>query len=228
MDYVSLLFSRTVTVGLIVGIISLYSISRQKTDLNMILLTDLVEYGMLVIIAAIGSDLAEALILPGLVVGMAELLAVAEIYVSRNDLRKQSKKKRSKLLEEFTIKETPNMDINFSKMEVLYTTPKFFAFVLVVYGAMLSGFTGGAVMASGLLFYVLAKRVLGQKILPEDLKVSWEGISAFSGIAWAIWILGFIGFFLFPSKWPYFLIIAGFGLAIKVGSKLGLIGELFE
>ena len=228
MDYVSLLFSRTVTVGLIVGIISLYSISRQKTDLNMILLTDLVEYGMLVISAAIGSDLAEALILPGLVVGMAELLAVAEIYVSRNDLRKQSKKKRSKLLEEFTIKETPNMDINFSKMEVLYTTPKFFAFVLVVYGAMLSGFTGGAVMASGLLFYVLAKRVLGQKILPEDLKVSWEGISAFSGIAWAIWILGFIGFFLFPSKWPYFLTIAGFGLALKVGSKLGLIGELFE
>ena len=115
-------------------------------------------------------DLAEALILPGLVVGMAELLAVAEIFVSRNDLRKDGKKKKSKLLEEFTIKETPNMDITFSKMEVLYTAPKFFAFVLVVYGAILSGFTGGAVMASGLLFYVLAKRVIGQKILPEELK----------------------------------------------------------
>ena len=81
MDYVSLLFSRTVVVGLIVGIISLYSISRQKTDLNMILLTDLVEYGMLVIIAAIGSDLAEALILPGLVVDLAELLAVEGMIV---------------------------------------------------------------------------------------------------------------------------------------------------
>ncbi|WP_459201295.1 EhaG family protein [Methanococcus sp. CF] len=228
MDYVSLLFSKTVAVGFIVGIISLYSISRQKSDLNMILLTDLVEYGMLVIIAAIGSDLAEALILPGLVVGMAELLAVTELFISRNDLRKHDQKKKSKLLEEFTIKETPNLDISFSKMEVLYTTPKFFAFVLVVYGAILSGFTGGAVMASGLLFFVLAKRATGEKILPENLRVSWEGISAFSGIAWAVWILGFIGFFLFPSKWPYFLVIAGFGLALKVGSKLGLIGELFE
>jgi len=228
MDYVSLLFSKTVVVGLIVGILSLYSISRQNSDLNMVLLSDLVEFGMLVIVAAVGSDLAEALILPGLVVGMAELLAVAEIFVSRNELRKTGKRKKSKLLEEFTIKETPNLEIYFNKMEVLYTTPIFISFVLVVYGAVLSGFTGGAIIASGLLFYLLSKRVLGQKIIPEELKVSFEGISALSGVAWTLWILGFIGFFVFPSQWIYFLILAGFGLALKVGSKLGLLGELFE
>ncbi|ABR54671.1 conserved hypothetical protein [Methanococcus vannielii SB] len=228
MDYVSLMFSKTVGVGLIVGILSLYTISRQKSDLNMILLTDLVEFAMLVIIAAVGTDLAEALILPGLVVGMAELLAVSEIFVSRNELKKTGKKKKSKLLEEFTIKETPNLNIRFNKMEVLYTTPKFFAFILVVYGAILSGFTGGAIIASGLLFYILAKRATGKKILSKELKVSFEGISGLSGIFWTLWILGYIGLFLFPDRWLYFLIMAGFGLSLKVGSKLGLIGELLE
>lgn len=230
MDIISLLFNKTVMVGLVMGILSLYAISREKSDLHVLLFSDIVEYAMLVIIAAVGTDLAEALILPGLVVGMAELLAVSEILTARNELRKNESnlKKRSKLFEEFTIKESPKIDIQFNKMEVLSAAPKFLSFILIIYGAILTGFTGGAIMASGLLFYIFSQRALDNKILSKDLKIYWEGISGFSGIAWVLWIFGFMGFFIFPEKWLYFTLLAGFALTLKVGSKLGLIGEIFE
>jgi energy-converting hydrogenase A subunit G len=232
MDIVSFLFNKTVVAGFIVGIFSLYAISRNKSDLHMLLLSDLVECAMLVIIAAVGTDLAEALILPGLVVGMAELLAVSEVLVLRNELKNKNKSissKKSKLLEEFIAKEVSHGDVQFSKMEVLSTAPKFMAVVLVIYGAILTGFTGGAVIASGLLFYLLSQTVLGNGISLSRLKHSWESISGFSGIMWSIWVLfGFVGFFLFPQKYLYFLLIAGCALALKVGSKLGLIGELIR
>lgn len=54
MDIVSYMFSKSIFVGIVVGILSLYAISRQKSDLHTLLLTDLVECAMLVIIAAIG------------------------------------------------------------------------------------------------------------------------------------------------------------------------------
>lgn len=101
------------------------------------------------------------------------------------------------------------------------------AIILIVYGAILSGFTGGAVIATGLLFYALSQRVIGVEI-SEELKTMWEGISGLSGIAWALWIFGFIGFFVFPDKWLLCLLMAGLGLVIKVGSKLGLIGYIGE
>ena len=91
----------------------------------------------------------------------------------------------------------------------------------------MSGFTGGAVIATGLLFYALSKRALGLDI-SEELKTMWEGMSALSGIAWALWVLGFIGLFVFPDKWLICLLMAGLGLVIKVGSKLGLIGYMGE
>ena len=93
MDIVSYLFNKTVVVGFIMWILSLYAISRQKSALHMLLLADLVECAMLVVIAAVGTDLAEALILPGLVVGMAELLAVSEVLVLRNEIRNNIKSK---------------------------------------------------------------------------------------------------------------------------------------
>ncbi|WP_292461195.1 EhaG family protein [Methanothermococcus sp.] len=231
MNIVSYLFNKTVIVGFIIGILSLYAISRQKSDLHMLLLSDLVECAMLVVIAAVGTDLAEALILPGLVVGMAELLAVSEVLVLRNEIKyKKKSNEKSKLLEEFIAKETPpNINIKFGKMEVLYSSPKFVAFILVVYGALLTGFTGGAVMASGLLFYLLSLGATGNGISLNRLKNIWESISGFSGIMWAFWILfGFIGFFLYPQKYLYFLLIAGCALALKVGSKLGLIGNILK
>ncbi|AEH07017.1 EhaG family protein [Methanothermococcus okinawensis] len=232
MDIVSYLFNKTVVSGFIIGILSLYAISRQKSDIHMLLLTDLVECAMLVVIAAVGTDLAEALVLPGLVVSMAELLAVSEVLVLRNEMRANNynKHKKSKLLEEFIVKEIPHCkDIKFGKMEVLSSAPRFMAFILVIYGALLTGFTGGAVMASGLLFYLLSLGATGNGISLNNIKHTWESISGFSGIMWAFWILfGFIGFFLFPQKYLYFLLIAGCALALKVGSKLGLIGDILK
>ncbi|HIP17251.1 MAG TPA: DUF2105 domain-containing protein [Methanothermococcus okinawensis] len=232
MDIVSYMFGKSIFVGMIVGILSLYAISRQKSDLHTLLLTDLVECAMLVIIAAVGTDLAEALILPGLVVGLAEVLAVSEILIYRNEVRKNnlmSDNKKLRLFEEFLAKEEPyvNTDVNFNKMEVIYSAPKFIGFILVLYGAFLTGFTGGAVMASGLLFYLLSQGAIGNGVSFNDIKHSWEAISGFSGIMWAFWILlGFAGFFLFPEHYLFFLVITGCALALKVGSKLGLIGSL--
>ncbi|MBW9220954.1 DUF2105 family protein [Methanothermococcus sp. SCGC AD-155-M21] len=230
MDIVSYMFSKSIFVGIVVGILSLYAISRQKSDLHTLLLTDLVECAMLVIIAAIGTDLAEALILPGLVVGLAEFLAVSEILVYRNEMRKSnlSNNKKLRLFEEFLAKEEVYVNsVNFNKMEIIYSAPKFIGFILVLYGAFLTGFTGGAIMASGLLFYLLSQGAIGNGVSLKDIKHSWEAISGFSGIMWAFWILlGFAGFFLFPEHYLFFLLIAGCALALKVGSKLGLIGSL--
>ncbi|WP_456471894.1 EhaG family protein [Methanocaldococcus sp.] len=200
------MYSLTVLVGFIVGILSLFSIGFQKDDLQALILTDLVECAMLIIIAAIGTDLAEALILPGLVVGLAELLAVSEVLIAKKRLK---------------AKEIKKVDIEVD-MEVLRTAPKFLAIILVVYGAILTGFTGGALIASGLLFYAFSKRTLTS--LDKLVESLWEGLSGLSGIAWACWVVGFLGFYLFPKYWLYFLLMAGIGLAIKVGSKMGLVG----
>ncbi len=199
------MFYETVIISFIVGILSLFAIGVQKNNLHALILTDLLECSLLCIIAAVGTDLAEALILPGLVVSMAEILAIAEVLVVRE-------KVRGKKLNDFKI----NFDL-----EILRTSPLFISIILVIYGAILSGFTGGAVIASGLLYYFFCKRVLGENIIN---RVKWVGICGFSGIAWSLWIVGFLGFYLFPKYWLVFLLFAGLGLVIKVCSKLGLLG----
>ena len=52
-----------------------------------LILTDIVGIAMLIFVAAVGTDLAESLILPGLVVELAEILAISEILMSR-EMRK--------------------------------------------------------------------------------------------------------------------------------------------
>lgn len=81
------LFLPALYVGLITGFIALLAISSQKNDLSALILTDLVGLSMLVIVASVGTDLAEALILPGLVVELAEIMAISEILMSR-EMRK--------------------------------------------------------------------------------------------------------------------------------------------
>ena len=230
MDIVQNMFNYSVFAGFVVGILSIIAISYQRSDIHTLILTDVVECAMLVIIAAVGTDLAEALILPGLVVGLAEFLAVSEILIHRNKLReKERSKKMSKLFEEFLVVEEPEIigKIDHSKMEVLYSASKFISLILVIYGAFLTGFTGGAVMSVGLLFYIFSQGIINRGISSGDIRNFWESISGFSGVMWAFWILfGFIGFYLFPDHYVTFLLIAGGALALKVGSKLGLIGDL--
>jgi len=201
------LFIPAVFTGLIVGLIGLMAIAYQKNDLSALILTDIVGIGMLILVAAVGTDLAEALILPGLVVELAEILAISEILLSR-EMRKTGKPAE-------LIPLPVSLD-----MEVMTTAPAFLAIILIAYGAFLTGFTGGAVAGGGILFYVLSQRVRG---VPSDM---WEGVAGVSGIAWCLWLVGFLLFFVFPQYWLLALFLAAFGVFIKVALKAGLIGVL--
>jgi len=201
------LYIPAIFTGLLVGIIGLLAISYQKNDLSALILTDIVGIGMLIMVAAVGTDLAESLILPGLVVDLAEILAISEILMSR-EIRKQGK----------------NVDIiplpMKMDMEILTTAPAFLAIILIAYGAFLSGFTGGAVAGGGILIYALSRRMRG---VPADI---WEGVAGVSGIAWCLWLVGFVIFFAFPQFWLLALFLAAFGVFIKVTFKMGLIGVM--
>ncbi|MFA0834436.1 MAG: EhaG family protein [Methanobacterium formicicum] len=201
------LYIPAIFTGLLVGIIGLLAISYQKNDLSALILTDIVGIGMLIMVAAVGTDLAESLILPGLVVDLAEILAISEILMSR-EIRKQGK----------------NVDIiplpMKMDMEILTTAPTFLAIILIAYGAFLSGFTGGAVAGGGILIYALSRRMRG---VPADI---WEGVAGVSGIAWCLWLVGFVIFFVFPQFWLLALFLAAFGVFIKVTFKMGLIGVM--
>jgi energy-converting hydrogenase A subunit G len=201
------LFVPAIFTGLIIGLIGLLAISYQKNDLSALILTDIVGIGMLIMVAAVGTDLAESLILPGLVVDLAEIMAISEILMSR-EIRKTGKSSE-------LIPLPVNMD-----MEIMTTAPAFMAIILVAYGAFLSGFTGGAVAGGGIIFYVLSQRMRG---VPSDI---WEGIAGVSGIAWCLWLVGFIIFFAFPQFWLLALFLAAFGIFIKVAFKMGLIGVM--
>ena len=201
------LFVPAIFTGLLVGLIGLMAIAYQKNDLSALILTDIVGFGMLILVAAVGTDLAEALILPGLVVELAEILAISEILMSR-EMRKKGKTAE-------LIPLPVSMD-----MEVMTTAPAFLAIILIAYGAFLSGFTGGAVAGGGILLYVISRRMRG---VPSD---TWEGIAGVSGIAWCLWLVGFIIFFAFPQYWLLALFLAAFGIFIKVAFKAGLIGVI--
>ncbi len=138
------LFVPAIFTGLIVGLIGLMAIAYQKNDLSALILTDIVGIGMLILVAAVGTDLAEALILPGLVVELAEILAISEILMSRE------MKKKGKSAELIPL--PLSMD-----MEVMTTAPTFLAIILIAYGAFLSGFTGGAVAGGGIWVHYLQK-----------------------------------------------------------------------
>ncbi len=201
------LFLPALYAGLITGFIGLLAISFQKNDLSALILTDIVGLAMLVIVASVGTDLAEALILPGLVVELAEIMAISEILMSR-EMRK-------------TGKSVPLIPLPFTfDMEIMKTAPNFIAIILIAYGVFLSGFTGGAIAGGGILFYVISRKSRG---LPVTI---WEGIAGISGIAWAIWLAGFLIFFVAPQYWLLGLFMSAFGILIKVASKMGLIGVM--
>ncbi|MDP1552043.1 MAG: EhaG family protein [Methanobacteriaceae archaeon] len=201
------LFLPALYVGLISGFIALLAISSQKNDLSALILTDLVGLAMLVIVASVGTDLAEALILPGLVVELAEIMAISEILMSR-EMRKTGKK-------------VPSIPVPFNmNMEIMSTAPNFIAVILIAYGVFLSGFTGGAIAGGGLLFYAICKKSRG---LPVAV---WNGIAGVSGIAWTIWLAGFLILFVAPQYWLLGLFMSSFGVLIKVASKMGLIGVM--
>ncbi|WP_084266257.1 EhaG family protein [Methanobrevibacter filiformis] len=202
-------YAPAVYTGFIVAFIGLMGIAIAKKDIHILILTDIVGLSMLVVVGATGTDLAEALILPGLVVELAEIMAISEILVSR-EMRKNNGS--SSLLPLPIV----------SDMEIMTTAPNFLSLVLIGYGVFLTGFTGGAVAGAGILLYIFSKKSRGLPVLVID------GIGAVSGLAWCLWIVGFLLFFIAPEYWLLSLFMAACGLLLKVASKLGLIGTLMR
>ncbi|MDT8358093.1 MAG: DUF2105 family protein, partial [Methanomicrobiaceae archaeon] len=96
--------------------------------------------------------------------------------------------------------------------------PAILAAVLVVYGIVLSGFTGGAVAGVGVIFFFVCR---GQK-------ERFELIETVSGYAWAIWIVAFFVFLLAPSYWFFAVMMAGGAILLKVMAKMALVGTMRE
>ena len=202
--------------GLIVGFIATMAIALKREEIHILILTDLVGLAMIFVVSVVGTDLAESLILPGLVVELAETLAISEILITRemrmieNNPRKMSKSS-SLFPQPFAL-----------NMEIMQTAPNFIALVLIGYGIFLTGFTGGAVAGGGIVLYALSKKARGLPVLVVD------GLAGVSGIAWCIWIIGFLLFFVAPQYWLLSLFLAACGLLLKVASKIGLIGLLMR
>ena len=55
------IYAPAIIVGIIVALIGLFGISIEKNDLQVLILTDIVGIAMLIIVAAVGTDLAESL-----------------------------------------------------------------------------------------------------------------------------------------------------------------------
>ncbi|MBP2132343.1 energy-converting hydrogenase A subunit G [Methanomicrobium sp. W14] len=189
-------YSLGLFIAFVCVIIAFYAMLKETDDLHRLLLTDLVEVVTLSIIALVGTDLAEALILPGLVVGIAEILAMSELYIEKESL--------------FKIPE------NFLDIEVMETAPKILSSLMLLYGIVLSGFTGGAVAGLGLVFYFMCRKNSERTEILETV----------SGYAWALWVLAFIIFMTLPQYWFFAIILAGTGVFAKVAAKMTIVGTM--
>ncbi|WAC06139.1 MAG: DUF2105 family protein [Methanoregula sp.] len=181
------------------GVIAFLALATEGDDLHKLLLIDLVEITSLAVIALLGTDLAEALILPGLTVGIAELLALSQIYCTKE-----------------RIGANPVQGLN---IEVIAKAdaPLIISIILVVYGLILSGFTGGGVAGLGLVFFFMSR---GYK---EDLNM----LEMASGISWAVWIFAFFVFMFLPQYWYVALMCAAVGIVLKVTVKMSLVGTMW-
>jgi energy-converting hydrogenase A subunit G len=197
--------------AIIIAVIGFSSLVMEKNDFQKILLIQIPILSMYLIVSAVGTDLAEALILPGMVVSLAELLAVSEIPISREITRRSKNGKNPQL-----------MDFNFQpiNMEVLKTAVPVICVIFVIYGVILTGFTGGAVAGAGILIYIFVGQVRG---FSHEF---WEEMAGISGVAWILWLLGFLLYFINPQLWLVALFMSAGGIVIKVALKLGLLGIL--
>lgn len=178
--------------------ISFIALARERDDIHKILVVDLIETAGLVVVCLVATDLAEALVLPGLVVGISELLMLTELYIRKENL--------------------PLPRFKPIRIEVMRTAPPIITFCLVVYGIILSGFSGGAVAGLGIVFYFLCK----------GYEERFELLETLSGYAWALWILAFFIFMILPQVWLIAVILSGGAILLKVTTKMALIGTMRE
>ena len=192
-------YSYGIFVVMVAAVIAFFALAKERDDLHKLLLIDLVEILSLGVIALLGTDLAEALILPGLTVGIAELLALSQIYCTKEGIRKK-----------------PVKGLN---IEVIAKAdaPLILSIFLVVYGMILSGFTGGAVAGLGLIVLFISRTYR------EDLNL----LEMASGISWALWIFAFFVFMFLPEYWFVALMGAAIGILLKVTVKMSLVGTMW-
>lgn len=183
-------------VVLVAVAVAFIALALEKDDLHRLLLTDLAEITSLAIIALVATDLAEALILPGLVVGISELMALSEVYLVKEGLTAVPKK--------------------MMHLEVMDSAPAILAAGLVVYGIVLSGFSGGAVAGLGLLFWFFCK----------GHDEAFAILETASGYAWALWIVAFFVFMIAPQYWLFAVMLAGGAILLKVMTKMALVGTM--
>ena len=181
------------------GVIAFLALATEGDDLHKLLLLGLVEIPSLGVIALLGTDLAEALILPGLTVGIAEQLALSQIYCTKEK-----------------ILQNPVKGLN---IEVIAKAdaPLIISIFLVGYGLILSGFTGGGVAGLGLVFFFMSR---GYR---EDLNL----LEMASGISWALWVFSFFVFMFLPQYWFVALMGAAVGIVLKVTTKMSLVGTMW-
>jgi energy-converting hydrogenase A subunit G len=179
---------------------ALAALARERDDLHRLLLIDLVEIPSLGIVALLATDLAEALILPGLVVGIAELLALSQIYLVKEGLI-----------------DRPTRTLNIEVVQLGHA-PTILALVLVAYGIILSGFTGGGIAGLGMVFFFMSR----------GHREHFSLIEAASGVAWALWIGSFFVFMVFPQYWYLALMGSAIGILLKVTAKMSLVGVMWR
>jgi energy-converting hydrogenase A subunit G len=189
-------YETALPVVLVAVAIAFIALLLEKDDLHRLLLTDLAEITGLAIIALVATDLAEALILPGLVVGISELMALSEVYLVKEGLTAVPKR--------------------MMHLEVMDSAPAILAGGLVLYGIVLSGFSGGAVAGLGILFWFFCK----------GHDEAFEIIETASGYAWALWIAAFFVFMIAPQHWLFAVMIAGGAILLKVMAKMALVGTM--
>ena len=95
--------------------------------------------------------------------------------------------------------------------------PLIISILLIIYGIILSGFTGGGIAGLGAVFYIMSR---GHREKFELLEIA-------AGISWAVWILAFFIFMSFPEYWLTALFMAAVGILLKVAAKMALVGTMW-
>lgn len=192
-------YSVGLAVAFTCALIGFAALTIERDDLHKLLLIDLVETASLAVIALVGTDLAEALILPGLVVGIAELLALSQIYLTKEGYQ-----------------HNPVKRLNIEVM-MISPAPVIISTILVVYGIILSGFTGGGIAGLGIVFFLMSRSFTG------DFHV----LEIASGVSWALWVSSFFVFMFFPEWWYLALMGSAIGILLKVITKMSLVGAMW-
>ncbi len=197
-------FEIIVSFSAVFGAIAIAGFLFQEEDIHKFILAQGGALTGIVILAAVGTDLAEALILPTVVVMIAETLAFSEILTEKEKLNAG-------------ITDSPEIGRRV-KLNIMETSPILVSGGLVIYGALLTGFQGGAVIGAGSLYYLINKE-------RGDVSGSlWDTIHSLAGIGLGGWLIGFAILFLFPRFWLLGLFLSSAGILIKVISHMQLLG----